>query len=190
MNSRLSQIKYSALVFMLSLACFSICRGGLETYGEKEPDVSPPVQSKDWVRLGKPRPGEWLYVFDEPGQTFQEYKDDAPNRKSNHRNKIYIVPLGKIRSEHTRIIKLCAEYYSYFFDTPVVQLEPQPLPDRAFDKTRRQYDAGQLLRNVMVPLAQKRDDELAVVGFTHKDLYHGKLNFVFGVGSLRNRTGV
>ena len=68
--------------------------------------------------------------------------------------------------------------------------DAQPLPRAAYNARRNQYDAGLLLDRLMVPLVPKHNDALAIMGLTSEDLYHGSLNFVFGVGSHGERVGL
>jgi len=190
MKRTIPAIVLLSLLVVLCLIAYAREGQDAEYYGKKQPDVQPPAPSADWERLGQPKPGEWLFVFKERGQTFAEYKKQCRNRKNAKRNKIYLVPLGDIAKEQPELIELSAEYLAIFFDTEVVQLAALPLPDDAYNKDRRQYDAGKLLDDVMLPRVRKRKDALAMIGLANRDLYHGHLNFVFGVASLSNRVGV
>ena len=53
---------------------------------------------------------------------------------------------------------------------------------------KRQYDAGQILDKVLAPRLPA--DACAYLGITMADLWAGKLNYVFGLGSGYKRVGV
>ncbi|NOZ19503.1 MAG: hypothetical protein GXP25_00280 [Planctomycetes bacterium] len=142
-------------------------------------------------KMPPPKPGEWLYVHKEPGQTFEQYKRECSNRKTKERNVIYIQPLGDVFETKTKLIRTLREYLSIFFDSKARILKPIPLPKRAFHPKRRfgwdQYDATYLLRVLKTGIP---DDALAVAGITDQDLFYEDMNFVFGLGSFGTRVGV
>ena len=179
-----------AVATMMAVVLVGERLGPRRRWRDKEPDVEPPAPSEDWRRLGEPEPSDWLSVFDEPGQTFAEYKKQAKNPKTETRNRVYVVPLGRIAEEHPDLLNRSTQYFSIFFDCETVQLPPKALPRAAYNAERKQYDAGILLDRLMLPLVRKRKDALAMIGLTGEDLYHGDLNFVFGVGSLVDRVGL
>ena len=173
---------------MLAFMANRAARG--RPYGDKEPDVEPVAPSDDWKRLGEPQPGDWLYSFPEPGQTFAEYKREVRNRKTKERNKMCVVPLGGIVKQHPELAAKVARFLSIFFDCETNEIPAQALPKIAYNSRRRQYDASAVLDRVMLPLVGERGDVLGMMGLASEDLYHGDLNFVFGVASLDQRVGV
>jgi len=70
-------------------------------------------------KLGKPRPGEWLAVHPEPGQTYREYIDARPVKPDSRRRVIYVQPLGDFNRTQRQIIDLTAEFLGIYFDLPV-----------------------------------------------------------------------
>jgi len=156
----------------------------------KEPDVEPPAPSPDWQRLGPPQPGDWLYAFDEPGQTLAEYKELMQTRRPEEKRRVYVVPLGPIGEQRPELLKRVIQYFAIFFDTEVELLAAQALPGSCYNARRGQYDAGALLRSVLSPLVKERDHTLAMIGLTSVDLYHADLNFVFGIGAHSDRLGL
>jgi len=176
------------LVFGLGAAChYAASR---QTYGAKEPDVAPPAPSEDWQRLGPPQPGDWLYVFEEPGQTFAEYRELVRKPAPEERRTIYVAPLGRMAEERGELLERAAGYFGVFFDADVALLPSQAMPRSCYVPSRRQYEAGRLLERVLVPLSLGREDMLAMIGLTADDLYHGDLSFVFGIGAHRERLGL
>jgi hypothetical protein len=53
-----------------------------------------------------PRPGDWLAEHDEPGQSFAEYLDAHPVRKSDKLNAIYLCLVGNFTEARRRILDL------------------------------------------------------------------------------------
>lgn len=66
-----------------------------------------------------PRPGDWLAVHHEPGQTFAEYVDGRPIRRSDRLNTIYLCFVGEFDQAHRRIFDLTRDDPALFFDVPV-----------------------------------------------------------------------
>jgi archaemetzincin len=154
------------------LLIFSILRSDVE-------------DDKKFEKMPKPKPGDWLYVVKEKGQTFEEYKKITTRDKSL--TTIYIQPLGDIHKHHKEIIEAIREYVEIFYGQETKVMDPIPLPSLAFDKDRNQYDAEMIL-SYLVPKIPK--NAIAYVGFTEKDLFVKGMNFVFGLGSHELRVGV
>src|SRR5437764_15186867 len=66
-----------------------------------------------------PRPGDWLAEHPEPGQTFAEYLDARPVRRSDKLNTIYLCLVGEFSEAQRRILALTRDYLALFFDCPV-----------------------------------------------------------------------
>jgi hypothetical protein len=56
--------------------------------------------------LPPPRPGDWLAEHPEPGQTFVEYLDAHPVRKSDDLHAIYLSLVGGFSQAQRRILDL------------------------------------------------------------------------------------
>src|SRR5262249_38597047 len=69
--------------------------------------------------LPPPRPGDWLAEHPEPGQTFAEYLDARPVRKSGDLHTIYFCLVGDFSEAQRRILALTEAYLALFFDCPV-----------------------------------------------------------------------
>jgi archaemetzincin len=146
--------------------------------------------------LPPPRPGDWLAEHDEPGQTFAEYLDAHPVRKSDDLHTIYLCLVGDFSEAQRRILDGTREYLALFFDCPVKvrrQIDLASIPVRA----RRTHPSwgdeqvltGYILHDVLEP--ERPADALAYLALTASDLWPGKgWNFVFGEANLRRRTGV
>ena len=145
--------------------------------------------------LGEPLPGDWLFRFDEPGQTFDEYRRCDPVVPHAGRAVIYVQPMGEFTEKQNDIITLTTEYMRAFFSVPVRVTKGLPLslvPGNA----RRRPACGEvqiLTRYVLKRVLEPRlpSDAAAYIGFTASDLWPGKgWSYVFGQAWLRGRVGV
>jgi archaemetzincin len=194
------RVKRFALAVVCIAAVFAVCGawllwaaeparrvpGGLTAEQRKEL-VYAQYEGVAWPKLGAPQPGQWLAAVDEPGQTYEEYIRTARNLKSDRRTTIYLQPLGPMTAEQAKVIEQVAEFGRAFFACTVTVLEPAALPGSAYVPRRRQYHAGDVLDRMArhVP-----DDALAYVGVTAADLYGPRLDFAFGLASLRRRVAI
>jgi len=146
--------------------------------------------------LPPPRPGDWLAEHPEPGQTFDEYLNARPIRKSDKLHTIYLCLVGDFTQAQRRILDLTQDYLALFFNCPVKVNRHVPLtsiPARA----RRTHPSwgnpqvltGYILHEVLEP--ERHADALAYLALTASDLWPGRgWNFVFGEAILRQRIGV
>lgn len=158
-----------------------------KTRGLKESTWETAGDDSDFVRLGEPEAGDWLAHFPEPGQTFEQYKNEVRNRKTDERGRIYILPLGKETGHFDDVLAAMKDYGEAFFGCECVVAEYQPMPESAYNESRGQYHAGVVLE---IMRRSVPNDAVAFAGFTDRDLYVPELNFVFGLGSLGERVGV
>jgi archaemetzincin len=147
-------------------------------------------------KLGKPRPGDWLDRFDEPGQTFAQYLACRPVTPRGRRRVIYIQPLGSFTKAQRRLVTLTGEYLALFYNVPVKVNDDLPLsiiPDRARRVHPTWGDKQILSPYVLDEVLRPRlpEDAAACIALTTSDLWPGKgWNFVFGQASLVHRVGV
>lgn len=146
--------------------------------------------------LPAPRPGDWLAEHDEPGQTFAEYLDALPVRKSDKLHTIYLCLVGDFNDTQQRVLDLTRDYLSVFFDCPVKvrrQIALASIPARA-SRTHPSWGDPQvltssILQEILEP--ERPADALVYLALTASDLWPGRgWNFVFGEANLRERTGV
>ena len=141
-----------------------------------------------------PVPGDWLYSHDEAGQTMQEYIDLKPIGKTPDRFKVYIQTLGEFNPTEKAILILTADYLRNFYNIHVEILDPMAITVIPENQQRdhqgyRQLNAKYILNEVLKPTLP--EDAAACMAFTNLDLYPSEdYNFVFGLGSLKNRVGV
>jgi archaemetzincin len=147
------------------------------------------------VRLGPPKPGEWLDRHPESGQTFTAYRASNPNRPDARHTTIYLQPLGTFDDYHETLLRTTADFLGRFYGRPVKTREPILL-DRVPKWARRVHPTwgdSQVLTTYLLDVLQKErpDDAVAVLGLTPADLWPGEgWNFVFGQASLEGRVGV
>ncbi len=147
----------------------------------------------------RPGPNDWLARHEEPGQTFDQYRDDDPvvpdfNDGPGKRHTLYIHPLGGLSPTHQRIVALTARFMHRFFSVPVKLSEPLPLSLIPAAARRTQDGSEQLLSSyVLDDVLRPRlpSDAVASISLTARDLWPGDgWNFVFGQASLTERVGV
>lgn len=147
-------------------------------------------------RFGKPKPGDWLFVHSEPGQTFEQYRKSNPSIPTNDRDKIYILPIGDFTKKQKEVVHLTAKFTQIYYDTPVKIQKSIPL-SRIPDKARRTHPSWRVkqilttyvLEEILKPRLPK--DAAAYLALTSSDLWPGRgWNFVFGQALLRERVGV
>ena len=147
-------------------------------------------------KLGKPRPGDWLSVHAEPGQTYGQYVRGRPVKPDGRRRVIYVQPLGDFDRTQRKIIDRTAEFMGIYFDLPVkvrAELPLKLIPDKA-RRTHPTWGDKQILSTYVlheVLPGRLPKDACVLIAFTTSDLWPGEgWNFVFGQASLRGRVGV
>ena len=144
------------------------------------------------VQKPLPKPGEWLYIYDEHGETFREYKKSKPHKAAKD-SQIYICELGKFECEKKKILMDTIMYIQAFYGRPVVlysKINFKDIPDRAYryDGRNIQIQTGWVLKQLKKNIPS---DSQSYIAFSSYDLYPDEdWNFVFGEASLKNRTGV
>jgi archaemetzincin len=143
--------------------------------------------SGDAQALGAPRQGSWLYEHPEPGQTWRQFQAQAHNRRTEARHTLYVAALGPMRPQSAQKLQVIAEYLDAYYDTRTLLLPPIPIPLRAWDPERGQYDARVLLECLRMNVP---DDALGLLTITEADLFIPSTHHVFGLGSFQHRVSV
>jgi len=152
------------------------------------PSGTPERESEDGhAKLGAPAPGKWHYRFRETAQGFEEYRADLVNWKCPHRTTFYLQPLGDTRTHYREILERMRIYSEAFFGVPAKVLEPMPIFGDTLDAKRGQYQADLLIDRLVKHCPS---DALVYIGITDQDLFVPGLNFVFGLGERRLRSGI
>lgn len=181
---------------------FNLCAAGAamcafqdepETYRLKQTVTSKVsnLEEQDFVRMGDPKPGEWLSQFPETGQSLEIYKSrDSRILTTPTRHTIVLQPLGEFTDAQKKLLDALREYALVYFQMPSRLARSMALPeaDRRRENDVPQFDATKLVSKLLLPKLPK--DAVIYVGITMEDLYAENLNYVFGFGSFENRTGV
>lgn len=151
------------------------------------PAAPEPDFEAGFEKLDPPKPGEWLAHFKEDGQTFEEYVSECANRKSPERPVFYIQPLGEAGTRYAKTLALMRDYAEAFFNVKATVCDPIPMFENGYVPQRRQYNSTMIIGQLT---GRAPKDALVYIGITDHDLFSRGLNFVFGEGNLRDRTGV
>src|SRR5688572_33475634 len=84
-----------------------------DTYRELEQSLSPLA-----TKMADPKPGEWLHEHKETGQTFAQYLQAQPVRRSQKLKQIYLCLLGDFSDEQRKVLDRTREYLAIDFDAP------------------------------------------------------------------------
>src|SRR5690606_5226568 len=108
------------------------CGGAKDDSGKTSANSSSkkPARTKNYAKrikqlepffkpMGKPGKYDWLSMFQESGQTFDEYRDSKPNVPKGIRKNIYVQPIGKFTSAEQKTITAAADYLRVFYQLPV-----------------------------------------------------------------------
>jgi archaemetzincin len=184
------------VVILMTIGLISWCAHGEEILSmadlEKVIEKLRPLHRK----MAPTKPGDWLSVHREPGQTFRQYVNSGPVLPHGKRKVICIQPLGDFDPSQEKVIFLTADFISQFYNRPVRQEKRLPLSVVPKEARRvhpswgdKQILTGYVLQDIL--LERLPADASAYIAFTSSDLWPGQgWNFVFGQASLRKRVGV
>lgn len=144
--------------------------------------------------IPKPKPGDWLAVHNERGQTFEEFKASQPNRPGQNQHVIYLQPLGDFMPLQSPSNDKLREFAAAFFAMEVKVLPPVKI-DRSTFVTRRNpiTNNPQILTGDVLDFLKARisADAFCILAITMEDLSpEPSWNFVFGQASVREHVGV
>lgn len=161
------------------------------SYAEIEARLAPLA-----TKMGKPKSSDWLASHKEPGQTFAQYFNAEPVRKSTQLNTMYFLMVGEFSDDQQKVMDITREYLETVYTVPVKVRKKIPLSDIP-EKAQRKHPSwgdqqiltGHISNEILLP--DRPEDALAYLAFTSTDLYPGpNWNFVFGEANLRDRVGV
>jgi len=142
----------------------------------------------------EPKPGDWLAVHNERGQTFEEFKASQPNRPRQNQHVIYLQPLGDFMPEQSPSNDKLREFAAAFFAMEVKVLPPVKIDHSTFVTRRNPITNNpQILTGDVLNFLKARipADAFCILAITMEDLYpEPSWNFVFGQASVRERVGV
>jgi archaemetzincin len=186
MQARLLPLIVSILITLLA------CDPGKESVQEQQQLLIKKLSSLDQP-LPTPQPGDWLYVHNEKGQTFAQYKVSKPVKPDSLSNTIYLLPMGEFTPWQDSVLLATEQYLNIFFNLKTKMLPhvgDNVTPDT---NTRKFGRLEQLLTTDILNYLRKAmpEDGLVIMAITSKDLYGGpQYNFVFGQARAKQRVAV
>jgi len=156
------------------------------------------MDDSGFEKMGRPKPGEWLFHFREPGQSLEDYIATHPIRATATRAVLVFQPVGPFSDREKDIIAKAVKFAGIWFDLPT-RIEPVlPLPESGWHRIRqfawrkgsiKQYKTGYFLDRLLP--GRLPADAVCYLAITMADLYPKEdWNFVFGQASLSDRVGV
>lgn len=144
--------------------------------------------------MDAPAPGDWLSMFDEPGQSYDVFVASGAATFSTDRPVIYLQPFGGFPADASPDLEVLESYASAFFQMDVRLLAPEEIDSR---ELRTRLHPGtlrpQILTTAVLAMLRERlpADAHCLIAVTMTDLYPADAwSFVFGQASLRDRVGV
>jgi archaemetzincin len=147
-----------------------------------------------FAEMVKPGRSDWLASFEEPGQSFAEFKHQRHARPDEKRRTIYLRPIGAFAEGRSPSLDRLQRWVGAYFMLPVAQLPPLEVPAGAFgERTNGSTGKPQLLTTALLDELQRGlpKDGFVLVGVTMADLYPDPTwNFVFGQAQPEQHVGV
>jgi len=146
-----------------------------------------------FIRKGEPVRGEWLALFDEPGQSLNQYLRGFTPALRAANGAILILPFGEFETRLTAIVNEVVALLDLFYERRVQILPVEPAPPLAADQRRGSGTSEQLFTLPLLDYLKTRvpADAAALLAMTPVDVTAGpNWNFVFGQASLVDRVGV
>jgi archaemetzincin len=152
-----------------------------------------PLDEAGFTRLTPENLNGWQIAFEEPLQDFEGYRAAAPLRLDATRRVVVLQPIGPFDARQEKLLQNVAVFCEAYFQLPVrvekplgLELCSQKRPGK-LKEGGEQYNATSFIEALVARLPA---DAALYLGVTMADLWAGDLNFVFGQGSMTNRTGV
>jgi archaemetzincin len=146
-----------------------------------------------FARKHSARFGEWLYVYEEPGQTFNAYLRQYSPATRPANNIIQVLPWGEYDERRIALVRDVVELASLFYGSAVQMLPVESLPPDAPEYGPSGQGTRQLLTQPLLDALKSRvpAPAAALLAMTPRDLTPGHgWNYVFGMASLVDRVGV
>jgi len=170
----------------------------LSTPFDSEPELARYRADADVIRTlfprkAEPAPGEWLAMFDEPGQSLNQYMRRFTPDSRETTGAILILPFGEFDARQQHIIAEAVAMVELFYERRVSILPAEPVPPLAENQRRKRGNAEQLYTLPILDLLKPRvpPNAVGLLALTPIDVTAGPdWNFVFGQASLVDRVGV
>lgn len=148
----------------------------------------------DFDELSPPQPGDWLWQYAEPGQTFPAFVKSEPNLPDVTRRVIYLQPLAEFPGSGSPSLDELRAFATAYFS---MEVRVQPAIDIAGTTitSRANPSSGQqqlLTGDILILLKEKLPgDAFCMLAVTMIDLYpEPSWNYVFGQATVKDRVGV
>ena len=152
------------------------------------------IPDKDFPKIARPAPNDWLARHKEKGQSFMDYQLSHPNRPDAIRKVIYLQPLGEFPNGKSPPLGILREYASIFFQMEVKVLPLYDFGANEFSPRLNTFTRNLQINSMSVMVFLKKrlpEDAYCLIAITMADLYpQESWNYVFGQASLRERVGV
>lgn len=138
--------------------------------------------------MGPIHGGDWLAVFNEPGQSYQQFLKSDHNVPNKQRNIIHILPVEPLDTSLERLLIEATEaYYGITTNISTIKLDTTVYPSR-INHGRKQFQIYPILDTILNNLP---NNSFCTIAVTKTDLYPDeKWNFVFGMADLKERVGI
>jgi archaemetzincin len=148
---------------------------------------------RDFRPLPPPRRGDWLDTYEEPGQSFEEFRRSAAARTTDCR-RIYLLPLEGPEVVPDDCLSRFVRFTEAFFMLDVSLLPPCRIDDAPLEVRSDpewglyQWCAADILHELVT---RRPEDALCLLAITASDLYpHALMNYTFGLAAVDQRVGV
>ena len=150
--------------------------------------------NSDFPPIKLPGKRDWLTLYTEAGQSFEQYCNSGANRPDPKHRTIYLLPIGEFDEESSPPLEEIRAYAAAFFQMEVKLLPTYRANELEFEP-RENPRSGQrqlLTKSVMTFLKTRLpSDAYCLLGMTMTDLYPDhSWNYVFGEASLDERVGI
>lgn len=138
-----------------------------------------------------PAEGDWLAEHSESYQSLAAYKSSHPIQATSQRPFLYVVKMGKYSTWDDSLFSIVSKGLSACFQIEVKVLTPMPdsVMKSSLIRENGQWDANFIIHDVLPRVIPH--NAVALIALSSRDLYPGNdWNYVFGLASLKNRTGV
>jgi archaemetzincin len=148
----------------------------------------------DFAPIPLPGANDWLTLHEEPGQTFEVYRESGANRPDAVRHVIYLLPIGDFPADSRPPLAEVRDYAAIYFQMEVRLLPAfQPDPKQFEPRQNPRFGRRHVLTSSVRDFLQTRlpVDAYCLLGVTMADLYPApSWNYVFGEASLSDRVGI
>lgn len=202
-----NKISFFILVFMLILSCK---QNSSKT--EKVENIKIDTTDLTIHRIDSLHTRRNMKDYD---KSLVDYIKSKPNKPSEEKNVVYLLPFGNIKPEIDSIIQNNVKYLETFFQLPVkvlpevtfeeilknAKIKTRLVPEDDYyyfskmkgevphtENLREQIEASSFMNEYM--LKNKPKDAVVVLGITEQDIYNPKYNFLFGSSNLKDGVGV